>query len=601
MFRTIAAAFSVFCFSSTFVMASHFQPVSLVGSKELMETFDPIIKKVLADFNIPGMAVGVVVDGEVVYANGFGFRNVAKKLPVSPNTLFGLGSCTKSFTAFTIARLVDEGIISWDKRIIDVLPQFRLSSEHATNYLTFRDLISHRSGMARHPYMYYNSKYSRKELVDKLRYLDMAWDVRERFNYGDLMYLTASVAAEKATGRVWEDLVTEKILAPLEMKNTNFSIQQLQQSNDYALSYIEKNGSLKEMPLRDFSNIGPAAAMNSSLSDMLSWVKMLLGGGSYGSEVLLSQGSIQELFGSQIITESYSANKDALLSAYGLGWYIHPYRGHYSVSHDGGGDGYTSVVSLFPNSGLGIVILTNKNLFSAPRYLSLELADAFLGMESRDWMKVALESVENSKKSLQQPIHDPSRKVGTKPSHPLEDFVGDYEHPAYGAMKIEFVDGHLVATLHGISSRLEHWHYDVFNLAEDLQDLLIVRQGIKFTFHTGMNGDIERVTAPLEQKTADISFHKKPDTKFSNIDYLKPYIGEYEVYGITVDIILRDGNLVAMIPGQANYELEPLAEHEFNVKNDNYLVRFTIGNDALAKEVLLVLPFGAYSAQRIRH
>ncbi len=599
MFRVTTIALAAVCFSSPLAYASYLPAVSASEAKEIMATFDPIIEKTLEDFQIPGLAVGIIVEGKVVYSKGFGFRDLEKQRPVTTNTIFGLGSCTKAFTAFTLAKLVEEGIIGWDRLVIDVLPQFRLSSEHATNHLTFRDLISHRSGMARHPYMWYNSTYSRKELLDKLRHLDMAWDVRERFNYGDLMYMAASYAVEQATGRVWEDLVSEKILKPLDLKSTNFSFQDSIKTDNYAFPYIEKNGALKKMPFRDFSNVGPAAAMNSSLNDLLTWSRMLLASGTYDGQNLLSSGSIQELFGAQVIASSYTENKDALMAAYGLGWFIHPYRGHYSVSHDGGIDGFTSVISLFPNSNVGIIVLSNKNLFTAPRYLSMELADALLGLESRHWLSLGKELLENSKKSVAQDLVDPTRKIGTDPSHKLEEYVGEYEHPAYGLLKVELQDGQLVTTLQGISSRLEHWHYDVFNIAEDLQDLLIVRKGIKFTFHIGSNGEIESVTAPLEQKTADISFKRKANSKF-NADYFLPYIGEYEIYGITVDIVYRDGNLVAMIPGQANYILEPIAEHEFNVKNDNYLVRFVIDYDGLASEVLLVLPFGAYSAERVR-
>jgi len=569
-------------------------------ARDTMEAFDPIIESALAEFTIPGLAIGVIVDGEVVYSKGYGLRNIEKNLPVTTDTIFGLGSCTKAFTAFTLASLVEQGAIRWNQPIIDALPQFRLSDEHATNHATFRDLISHRSGMARHPYMWYNSNYSRKDLLDRLRYLDLAWDIRERFNYGDLMYMTAALAAEQVTGKVWEDLVVEKILQPLGMKNTNFSVKDSQKSDDFSLPYLERKGELKAMEFRDFCNIGPAAAMNSSVNDMLSWMKMLLAAGTYDSKMLLSTGSVQEMFGAQTIVSSYTETQDVLLSAYGLGWYIHPYRGHYSVSHDGGVDGFTSVVSLFPNSRIGIVILTNKNLFTIPRFLSMEIVDGLLGLESRDWLGVARMTIENTKKAAQEVVQDSQRKKGTTPSHPLEDYVGEYEHPAYGTMKIELEGDHLISTLHGISSRLEHWHYDVFNLAEDAQELLIVRHGIKFTFHTNSSGEIEGISAPLELKTADIPFKKKPDSKHFNAAFFTPYIGQYEIYGVAIDIVLRDGSLVALIPGQANYELEPLSGHEFNVKNDNYLVRFVVGDDGLASEVLLVLPFGAYSADRIR-
>jgi hypothetical protein len=333
---------------------------------------------------------------------------------------------------------------------------------------------------------------------------------------------------------------------------------------------------------------------------MLNWVKMLLAGGSYNSKNLLSSNSMQEIFGSHVIASSYAETTDALLAAYGLGWYIHPYRGHYSVSHDGTIDGFVSVVSLFPNDGFGIVVLTNKNMFSVPRYLSMEIVDQILGLPGRDWLQAARAAVENGKKAIQedQTASDSARKKGTTPSHPIEDYVGLYEHPAYGTMKIELVDGNLISILHGIRSRLEHWHYDVFNLAEDLQDTLVNRQGIKFTFRTNTNGAIDEIAVPFELKTSDIIFKKKP--KYANPDYYSPYIGEYEIYGISVYISLKGGILTAKIPGQSDYELEPLTDNEFNVKNDNYLVRFVLGDDGLASEVILVLPYGAYSADRVR-
>lgn len=589
-------------FRITTIFMSALTISSLWASSFPLEDIDPMIHQVLSEFNIPGLAIGIVADGEVVYAKGFGVRDVEKNLPVTNDTLFAIGSCTKAFTSFVTASLVEEGVMGWDQPVIDVLPQFRLSDEHATHHLTFRDLLSHRSGMARHPYMWYNSQYTQQEIFERLRYLEMAWDIRERFNYGDLMYLTTGLAMEKATGKSWQELVTEKILRPLGMDHTTFSAQETQATSDFALPYIEKEGKCKQMEFRDLSNIGPAATMSSSLQDLLAWVKMLLAGGSTGSKALLSSGSLQEMFGSQVIASSYTESKDILLSAYGLGWFIHPYRGHYSVSHDGGLDGFTSVVSLIPNSNIGIVVLANKNLTTLPRYLSMEVIDRLLNLPSRNWLDVARASLEATAKTSQADfdLSDKYRKPGTSLSHSLEEYVGEYEHPAYGHLRIELQEDGLVATLHGISSRLEHWHYDVFTLTEDLQDLLVERKGIKFSFGMDANGNISEVAASLEQKTANIVFKKKSDRTFFDAAHFKPYIGQYDIYGVTVDITYRNGMLIAMIPGQSNYELEPLGGHEFKVKNDNYLVRFEIGADGLAKEVILVLPFGAYSAERVR-
>ncbi len=598
MFKKTITLVSAICLSSTTLFAN----IGADQARDVLTSFDPIIEQTIQDFNIPGLAIGVIVDGEVVYSKGFGLRNVDEQLPVTTDTIFALASCTKAFTSFVASSLVEEGKLSWDKPILDVLPQFRLSNDHATSHITLRDLLAHRSGMARHPYLYYNSHFTRFDLMQKLRYLEPAWDVRERFSYGDLMYLPVGFAMEAVTGKTWEELVNEKVLVPLGMTHTNFSIEDSKNSYDFATPYIEKNGTLKAMALRNFSNIGPAASMNSSVSDMLKWMKMLLDGGSHEAKSLLSTGYLQEMFGSQIIASSYTENPDVLLSAYGIGWYVHPYRGLYSVSHDGGLDGFVSVVSLFPNTRTGVVVLANKNLNSLPRYLSMEIVDRLHDLPSRNWIQIATDSIQTAQKSAQENVQfeDSQRKSGTTLSHPMEDYVGSYEHPAYGVMDIEIADGYLLATLNGIQSRLEHWHYDVFSLDEDLQDLLVSRKGLKFAFRSNANGAISEITVPLEQKTDDIVFTKKLSSKFSNPAYFKPYIGPYEIYGVSVDIVLRNGGLIAMIPGQSDYELEPIAENEFNVKNDNYLVRFVMGEDGLASEVLLVLPFGAYSAERVR-
>jgi CubicO group peptidase (beta-lactamase class C family) len=582
MFQTTFTILTAVCLSSATLFA---QSIDRDAARKVLAEFDPIIQQTLEEFNIPGLAIGVLVDGEIVYSNGFGKRNIDQDLRVTTDTVFGLGSCTKAFTTFVASSLVEEGKLSWDRPIVDVLPNFRLSNDHATSHITLRDLLAHRSGLARHPYLYYNSTFTRADLFQKLRHLDFAWDLRERFNYGDLMYLPAAFAFEAVTGKNWETLVSEKILSPLNMSRTSFTIDEMQKSDDFATPYIEKNGAIKSMAFRDFSNIGPAATMNSSVNDMMNWTKMLLDGGTFDSK-----------------SSSYAEIPDVLLSAYGLGWYVHPYAGNYLVSHDGGVDGFVSVVSLFPNSRIGIVILANKNLTTLPRFLSMEIADKLLGVPSHDWIQMARNSLENAKKSSVEggEISESLKKSGTSTSHPIEDYVGTYEHPAYGMLDVELVDGHLITSLNGIKSKLEHWHYDVFSLEEDLEDLLIPRKGMKFSFRANSSGHIDSLSVPLEIKTADIVFTKIQNSKFSNPAYFKAFIGPYEIYGISVDIVLRNGNLFALIPGQSDYELEPMAENEFNVKNDNYLVRFIMGEDGLASEVMLVLPFGAYSAERVR-
>ena len=323
--------------------------------------------------------------------------------------------------------LVEKGLLKWDQPVTDVLSGFKLWDQYATQNLTFRDLLAHRSGMARHPFAFFNTNYSRAELFKKLKFLEPAWDIRDRFNYGDLMYMTVGLAMEEITGKVWEDFVKEEVLNPLEMKNTNFSVEELQKLDDFSYPYIERNELIHRMPFRDFCNVAPAAGMNSSANDLMKWMKMLLAGGVYNGKNLISAGSLQEMFAAQVIVSGYAETKESLMSAYGLGWMIHPYRGHYSVSHDGGLDGFTSVVSIFPNDGVGVVVLANKNLTSLPRYLTLEIFDRIMGLSAKDWTNVGYEYLKNTTKAMQEnkTAEDVLRKKGTQPSHPLEQYAGE--------------------------------------------------------------------------------------------------------------------------------------------------------------------------------
>ena len=267
----------------------------------LLEGFDEVIEKAIADYQVPGIAIGVVVDGHLVYAKGFGYRDMERKLPVTTDTIFAIGSCTKAFTTFAAGTLVDQGILSWDSRMLDILPHFRLRDLYATEKLTIRDLLTHRSGMPRHEYMWYTSDMSRAELLRRLQYLEPSADIRERYQYNNLMYLAAACGMEEVAGESWEELIAEKILKPLGMKNTTFSVEEMQQSKNYSFPYLEKNDFLKKIPLRNFNSIAPAASLNSNVLDLTRWVQLHLNKGVLGEKRLISPTTLQEIHAPQVI------------------------------------------------------------------------------------------------------------------------------------------------------------------------------------------------------------------------------------------------------------------------------------------------------------
>lgn len=567
----------------------------------VLEDFDPVIEKALKDYNVPGVAIGIVVDGQIVYTKGFGYRNVEQKLPVTKDTLFAIGSCTKAFTTFAIGNLVDEEQIKWDQPVIDILPEFRLADQYATTNVTLRDLLTHRSGMPRHEFVWYNSKMTKGEMLKRLRYLQPSFNIRQRYQYGNLMYFTAGVAMERVAGKPWGDQIRERILIPLEMTQTNFSIEETQKTSNFAYPYLEKEEQLKRIAFRNLSLIDSAGALNSNINDMTHWLQMLLAGGVYKEKMLINPATLQELFAPQVIVSGAPECEESLPFAYGIGWNVFSYRGHYFVSHDGVSDGFTSVTGLFPKDNVGIVILTNRNMTTFPRYISLEIIDRLLELppRGRSWLEEGLDGVRKNKEGMKakKQREDKLHKKGMIHSHPIEEYVGVYEHPGYGKLYVDLVDGKLQATYNDLTFVLGHWHYDIFRISEEKQDMVLSFEGMKFTFNNNANGEISELVVPFEPTADDIIFKRQREEKLSNMNYLRQFIGAYEIYGYTVEIVVRNHALLAIIPGQPNYELLPTSENEFVIKEmTRSTVRFMMGPNNQVEEILLIHPYGAFTA-----
>lgn len=589
--------------STPFLHAGFFdwsEPLSPKAEKAqiALEGFDKLIEKALADFQVPGLAIAVVVDGHVVYSKGFGLRNIEAKQPVTKETLFPIGSCTKAFTTFAMGGLVDEGLFEWDQPVIDILPEFRLWDDYSTAKVTVRDLLTHRTGIPRHDFVWYNSKMTKQELLKRMRYLPPTFALKERYHYGQLTYFSAGLVLEKAAGKSWEAVVQERILNPLGMNTTNFTIEALQKSGNFASPYMEKNELLRKVPFRNLSLIGPAGAMNSNVEDLSHWLQMQLAGGVYKSKALISPATLQELHAPQVIVPGVPESKETLLYTYGMGWLVLSYRGHYFASHDGISDGFTSMLGILPSENIGIVILCNKNMTSLPRYLSFAALDRVLNLPSMDWLKEGTDSLRKNRESMKQNKlqENLQRKKDTTTCHPIEEYVGIYEHPGYGKLAIELIDGKLEIHYNDLAFVLDHWHYETFLVSKDKQDMILSFEGAKIHFANNSQGDIGEIVVPFEPTSNGIIFKRKPAAKHGTLTYLRRFAGTFEIYGYTVEIALKNHSLTAIIPGQPNYELIPSGENEFTVKSlTGTTVRFLMDGDTV-KEVLLIYPYGAFSA-----
>jgi CubicO group peptidase (beta-lactamase class C family) len=239
------------------VAAAGQQPVAATPAAPL-NGFDQFVDELRAQWNVPGMAVGIIQNGKIILAKGYGYRDLEQKLPVTPKTLFAIGSTSKSFTSLSLAILNDQGKVDWDKPVRQYLPAFQVQDPIASERLTLRDLLSHRSGLARHDLVWYSSSFTSGQIFDRVRYLEMNKDFRSAYQYNNLMYTVAGYLGGEVSGLGWEKLVQQSILDPLGMKSTNFHVADSEKSPDYALPYSEKRGSVKRIPFKPVEGIGPA-------------------------------------------------------------------------------------------------------------------------------------------------------------------------------------------------------------------------------------------------------------------------------------------------------------------------------------------------------
>ncbi len=548
-------------------------------AQEALKGFDEVATDAMKKFDVPGMAIAIVKDKEVIYARGFGYRDAEKQLPVTPDTLFAIGSATKAFTTFVLGTLVDEGKIEWDKPVRNYIPWFKLYDAGASERMTPRDLVTHRSGLPRHDLVWYNNyDASRKSLVERLPYLEPSADLREKFQYNNLMFLTAGYLTEVVTGKSWEDAVRERILAPLGMTRTNFSVADSQKEADAALPYRLKDKKAEKIPFRPITNMGPAGSINSSVNEMSRWVIAHLNGGKYGDKRIANAATVEDMHLAHMTTGATIGRPDVSPSDYGMGWFVNTYRGHRCVEHGGNIDGFSANVALFPQDGVGVVVLTNLDGTPLRDLIVNVIADRLLKIEPVNWIAeaAAVRAASQAAAKEGEKKKQVMRVSGTQPAHKLEEYVGDYEHPGYGLLKVTMQEGKLEATFNGIHTPLEHWHYETFSGVKAADSTF---ENMKYTFQTNADGYVARIAVPFEAAVKEIVFTKKPDARLYEAGYLKRFAGTYALPGTPVTVSLKGNALSVMIPGQPSYDLVPSLSGDFTLKQAQVVSLHFVADD----------------------
>jgi len=479
--------------------------------------FDAVVQRAMTAFEVPGISLAVVKDGRVAVAKGYGVRKLGESAPVDAQTLFGIASNTKAFTATALGILVDEGKIRWDAPVIDYVPWFQMSDPYVTREMTVRDLLVHRSGLglgAGDLLWWPPSTYNRKEIARRLRYIPLATSFRSAYAYDNVLYLVAGEVIEAVSGQSWEDFVSSRILKKVGMATSNVRHSDATRGGNVATPHAPIDGKVRPIAPFDSDNTNPAGGINSNADEMAKWMLVQLGEGKLADGTpLIRPDTARQL--TTIVTPipigqgapEFAAVRPSF-NGYGLGFGLRDYRGHKLVTHTGGLPGYVSKVAMLPDRQLGIAILTNQESTAAFEAIASTIMDAYLGAEKVDWV-AAWQAVERRARDANRAAAESAssaRAAGSKPSLPLERYAGSYEDPWYGGMTIARAGAGLTIKFDktpALSGTLEHWQHDTFVAKWSDREL---RADAFVTFALNPDGTIDAVKMRAVSPETDFSF-----------------------------------------------------------------------------------------------
>jgi len=572
---------------------------------------DTLLERILKDRKAAGFAVAVVKKDKIIYAKGFGYRDYEKKLPVTPNTLFAIGSCTKAFTSSLMGLYNKESKLEYDKPAKEYLPALDFFNNELNNGVTVRDIMCHRTGLPRHDYSWYlfNSN-SRDSLLQRIKYMEPTAPLRQTWQYNNFMFLVQGMIAEKLSGKSWEKNIKEKIFTPLGMTSSNFSVKDLAKTGDASLGYtLLKDSVIHLLDYYDINAMGPAGSINSSVNEMSNWVITWINGGKFNGKEVLPASYIREAMSSQMVMSAGIPDPeipDAHLANYGFGWMISSYRGHYRVEHGGNIDGFSASTSFYPNDSIGIVVLVNQNGSAVPGLVRNSIADRLLNEKPVDWNGRTNQAQAKAKKAAKEAetSSTSNRKTGTQPSHHKSEYAGLFNHPGYGSFEILLRNDSLFLSSPNDLTWLRHYHYDVFEVLPIDKKTGIdttQKETLKISFQSNTAGDLNSVLIPLQPGLKDIEFTRKSKPKEMSKEEIGRYAGEFEFApGQGVKFYLKgDKTLFAFIEGQPEYELVPVGKNKFDLKVlTGYSVLFEENEKGEMVSVSFIQPNGTFKAKK---
>ena len=587
MMHTVGHArrFSASIVSIIVLLALFAGPVLEAQDKALagkMKGFDAYMAKVLKDWNAPGIGVGIVAGDKLVFVKGYGYRDYGKKLPFTDTTLFQIASNTKLFTAVAAGMLVDEGKLTWDKPVRESVPAIRFYDDQLNNTVTLRDMLAHRTGITRHDTIWYKSDFTRKELFDRVKYLEPSAPLRQTFLYNNLMYAATGYIIELQSGKIWENFVRERIFTPLGMTSTIFSVADMLKQPDCGVPYTEKRDSfeLYEIPYyEDMAGVAPCGAIISNIRDISHWLTALMNEGTYEGKQVLPADVLKATLEPAIALPNTMPETrgfwEILNAVYGMGRETIVYRGRLITFHGGDLPGFHSQISFMPKEKLGVVVFViGDHCSQLYNLISYNVYERLLGLDETPWSARMLDLRLKGKKAGTEARAKAGadRVPNTMPSHKLSEYAAEYEHPAYGVMKVTLEGDALQVDFHKIKKPLSQFHYDRFDTADDE-----LYGKFSISFGTNPQGDIDKAVMSLDE--AEAVFTRKADKL--GPEMLAKLVGTYETpTGIKFQVVLKeDGSLCLVFPGQPEEALISYKRLKFRIKTfSDVIFEFVVEN-----------------------
>lgn len=483
-----------------------------------LQKLDAYYQQALQDWDVPGMAIAIVHNDSVIFAKGYGVLHNKTGGKVDASTLFGIASNSKAYTAAALATLVDAGKIGWKDKVTQYVPYLQLYSPFVTENLTIEDLLCHRVGYQTFSgdLLWYNTTYSREEIIRRMRYLEPTYGFRDGYGYSNLMFITAGEVIENVTGKTWEGYIKETFLQPLGMNRTYTSVNDLKGVPNVAAPHgFDEQGKPYATTLTAWDSWNPAAGIFTSVTQQAQWMRLQLHHGTYEGKRIFSEEASRNMWTVHnpfaISKQAAAENPSTHFTGAGLGWFLSDYEGRRLVYHGGGHEGMNSRTVLVPEENLGIVILTNS-MSSIMAPLASYTVDQFLGITNgRDWSRFKLDAGKAEKAAAARAPKEEKRR-GQKPVRNLAAYAGTYSSPLYGDATVALKDGKLEFQLvpaPTLSGTLHPWRHDIFSLDWKNDYALLHPTNVRFL--VGEDGGIAGMRLDSDN----------PDFHFSELKFVK--------------------------------------------------------------------------------